>query len=85
MKPQQAILPGLSDQQMEAVVRAAQPLDPGKRGVLLTRLLAHLKDSPPDLPDVEFEALLQAVSQCEAWCMPSSVTTVPAVSSPSRS
>jgi len=51
-------LPGLSDQQMQAVVRAAQPLDPGKRGVLLTRLIAHLKDAP-HLSDTEFENLLQ--------------------------
>jgi hypothetical protein len=58
-EPAQEILPGLSDQQMEAVLRAAEPLDPGKRGVLLTRLIANLRDAPPDLPDIEFEYILQ--------------------------
>jgi hypothetical protein len=27
--------------------------------VLLTRLIANLRDAPPDLPDIEFEYILQ--------------------------
>jgi len=48
----------LSDDQLKRVIQAAKALDPGKRGVLLTRLGENLKRAPENMTAREFDWLL---------------------------
>jgi hypothetical protein len=54
-----AILPGLSDRQVERLVELARPLEISKREVFLERLGFLLRGCRPDLSDARFELALQ--------------------------